>query len=158
MRVSINTVYISISIYTWRGNVFWWSRSNFKEKKYKMIRMVWLGGRQKTSGTQLLAHTYCKPERKLHPLNNNSEWKVFSSFIVFFFFPLSTLPLWWMVKHAGVGFLWYASPHVSFGRVLAAFGRNRQSQSLSSADPEIVQVSDWRCCLDRARSIINSID
>lgn len=60
-------------------------RSNLTEKKYKMIRMLWLGWRQKTSGTQLHAHTYCKPERKLHPLNNNSEWNVFSSFIVFFF-------------------------------------------------------------------------
>lgn len=106
--------------------------------------MVWLGWRQKTSGAQLLAHTYCKPERKLHPLNDNSEWNVFS---------LSTLPLWWMVKRAGVGFLWYESPHVSFGRVLASFGRNHQSQSLSSRDcPGL-----WLKVLSRSGKVYNQL-
>lgn len=84
--------------------------------------MFWLDWRQKHLEHNY-THIYYKPERKLHLLNNNSEWKVFPLLLFF--------PLWWMVKCAGVGFLWYESPHVSFRGFLAAFGRNCQSQSRS---------------------------
>lgn len=118
-------------------------RSNLPEKKSKMIRMLWLVWKQKTSGTQLHAHTYCKPERKLHPLNNNSEWKVF-----FFSSFHSSSPMDGKTCRCGFSLIWESTCFIQKG--LGCL-----QKKLSKPDPLINRPRD---CPDLCLKVLSRSD
>lgn len=84
-------------------------------------------------------HTHYKPWRKLHLSNNDSEWKGF-------FFHSSSLMDGKMCR-CGFSLIWECICFIWRGLGCVGLAGNRQSQSLSTPDPEIVQVT-WRSCLD----------